>query len=133
MTFPLSWRKVLEEVEIVQETQGAGFTGETRQALSTAASMLPEANLTPNDVRRALSVVASAASIVIFLDEFDRLDRPKASGLFADTIKTLSDQLVSATIVMVGVADNVEELIAEHRSIERALVQIHMPQCLWKS
>jgi hypothetical protein len=30
--------------------------------------------------------------------------------------------------VLVGVADSVDELIAEHQSIERALVQIHMPR-----
>jgi len=126
--FSSIWHKVLEEVEIVQETQGAGFTSEVRQVLSTAASMLPKVSVTPNDVRRALSIVANATSIVIFLDEFDRLDRSKSTGLFADTIKTLSDQLVRATVIMVGVADNVEDLIAEHRSVERALVQIHMPR-----
>ena len=30
--------------------------------------------------------------------------------------------------MLVGVADDVEQLIAEHQSIERALVQIHMPR-----
>jgi hypothetical protein len=48
--------------------------------------------------------------------------------LFADTIKALSDRLVNATVFLVGVADSVGELIREHRSIERALVQIHMPR-----
>ena len=66
--------------------------------------------------------------IVVFVDEFDRLADHAARTLFADTIKILSDQLVAATIVLVGVADDVDELIREHGSVERALVQIHMPR-----
>ena len=42
--------------------------------------------------------------------------------------KRVRDQAVPATITLVGVADNVSELVAEHGSIERALVQIHMPR-----
>ena len=30
--------------------------------------------------------------------------------------------------MVIGVADQVDSLIAEHRSIERAIVQIHMPR-----
>jgi ATPase subunit of ABC transporter with duplicated ATPase domains len=48
--------------------------------------------------------------------------------LFADTIKTLSDRVAPATVVIVGVADDVGELIREHGSVERALVQIRMPR-----
>ena len=51
-----------------------------------------------------------------------------ALASLADTIKALSDQLPNATIVLIGVADDVEQLVAEHQSIERALVQIHMPR-----
>jgi len=47
---------------------------------------------------------------------------------FADAIKMLSDHSVRATVVLVGVADSVDQLISEHQSVERALVQIHMPR-----
>lgn len=46
----------------------------------------------------------------------------------ADTIKTLSDNSINATIILVGVADDVADLIEEHQSIERALVQVQMPR-----
>jgi len=46
----------------------------------------------------------------------------------ADTIKALSDYSVNATILIIGVADSVDELIREHQSIERALIQIPMPR-----
>jgi hypothetical protein len=66
--------------------------------------------------------------LVIFFDEFDRLNDPEVHRLFADTLKTLSDEVLQVTIVVVGVADNVNELIYEHVSIERAIMQIHMPR-----
>ena len=46
----------------------------------------------------------------------------------SDTIKALSDFGVNASIVLIGVADSVTELVAGHGSIERALVQIPMPR-----
>lgn len=48
--------------------------------------------------------------------------------LFADSLKIISDQAIPATVVLVGVADTIDELIAEHASIQRSLVQIHMPR-----
>jgi energy-coupling factor transporter ATP-binding protein EcfA2 len=65
---------------------------------------------------------------LIILDEFDRLDNPEAVSMLADTIKTLSDQMIKATVVVVGVGDTVTDLVADHRSVERALVQIQMPR-----
>src|SRR5690606_29804811 len=46
----------------------------------------------------------------------------------ADTIKSLSDHGVDATLVVVGVADTVVDLIREHASVERAMTQVHMPR-----
>jgi hypothetical protein len=48
--------------------------------------------------------------------------------LLADTIKGLSDHAVDTTIIIIGVADSIDDLIAEHKSIERALVQVQMPR-----
>ena len=40
----------------------------------------------------------------------------------------LSDYAVSATFLLVGVANSVDNLLGEHRSIERCLTQVHMPR-----
>src|SRR5215472_13120056 len=61
------------------------------------------------------------------MDEFDRVD-DTVSVAMSDTIKTLSDRGTDTTLVLVGVADSVEHLIAEHQSIDRALIQIPMPR-----
>lgn len=125
-TFGSLWHKALTEIQIAQDSPGAGFTAERKRALISAAGYLPAPeDVTPNDVRRILTTLGG---VDLFFDEFDRVTNAEAKTLFADTIKSLSDHLVPSTVVLVGVADTVDELIAEHRSVERALAQIHMPR-----
>ncbi len=128
-SFSSVWRKALEEIAILRKFPVFGFSNEAQEAIATAASELPaEGDISPNDVRNVLRLVGSVHRVAIFVDEFDRLQDTAARALFADTIKTLSDHLVPATIVLVGVADNVDELIREHPSVERAIAQIRMPR-----
>ena len=69
-----------------------------------------------------------ARKLILIVDEFDRIQDPDIDTLFADTIKTLSDFDVDTTLILVGVADDVDDLITEHESINRCLVQIHLPR-----
>lgn len=121
------WRKVLDDVQYIEQRPGAGFSPQLKEVVRSASDALPE-EAGPGDVRNILSDLAKIKAPVIFLDEFDRIGDSRTRAMFADTIKMLSDQLVPATIVLVGVADTVDELIAEHESVERALVQIQMPR-----
>jgi hypothetical protein len=63
---------------------------------------------------------------IVVLDEFDKLPAGDARTLTANTIKNLSDRSSRATVIVVGVADSVSELIEEHESISRCLRQIPM-------
>lgn len=65
---------------------------------------------------------------VVVLDEFDRIEDDDALSLVADTIKSLSDHLVETKIVVVGVADSLDQLIGEHESVQRALEEVPMPR-----
>ena len=88
---------------------------------------LPD-NASPDDVRRVLSNIATNTIPVIVFDEFDRLVKGSATMLMADTIKSLSDHSVPSTVIIVGVADSVSELIQEHASIGRNLIEVPMPR-----
>lgn len=121
------WRKALGEVQFTVTRPAVGFAGEAKDVRVSASALLAQ-DATPHDVRRGLQSLASGRRVVIFIDEFDRLATTDDRLLFADTVKTLSDQLPDSTLVLVGVADDVAQLIAEHQSIERALVQIQMPR-----
>ncbi|TMD93031.1 MAG: AAA family ATPase, partial [Chloroflexi bacterium] len=122
-------RHLFDSIVLTLHTPRAGFEAPPKEVVITAKELLGKDDLAPDDVRRALALLSgSGQPIVLFIDEFDRIEDRVTRRKFADAIKALSDYAVDATIVLVGVADNVGELIAEHQSINRALVQIHMPR-----
>jgi len=124
-TFDSIWHGVFRELSFAIHANDPGFAGEATTQSISLDKLLPE-RVASEDVRYALQRLGRKAIIVI--DEFDRISDRKATGLLADTIKSLSDHSVDATIIVIGVADSIDELIAEHKSIERALVQIPMPR-----
>jgi hypothetical protein len=81
----------------------------------------------PESVRIALQEMSKDGLPICIFDEFDRLTK-EPRRTFADLIKSMSDHGMGATIILVGVADSVGELIAEHASTERALRQVQMPR-----
>lgn len=121
------WRKVFSNIQIERQVRGIGFMAKSEQQIESAVASLPQ-NASPEDIRRLLLQICHGIMPIIIFDEFDRIRDSKATSLLADTIKSLSDNLVPVTLVFVGVADSVDELIKEHQSIERALVQVHMPR-----
>lgn len=80
----------------------------------------------PESVRRVLTDLDPPALIVI--DELDRFEDNEGLTVMADTIKTLSDHSVISTLVFVGVAQSIGELMGEHASIVRALAQVEIPR-----
>ena len=126
--FSSVWRKALDEIGLATPRQGIGFGENVDQAMEPASTLLGRNPVTPHVVRGALEQITRHRAVAIFIDEFDRFHDRDGRVLFADTIKGLSDRVVPATVVLIGVADSVGELIREHRSVERALVQIQMPR-----
>jgi Cdc6-like AAA superfamily ATPase len=128
--FASVWRKVFEKLSDETSLQipkpPTGFAS-TPNAEELSPMALLGDKVTPDSVRRALKILASTSVPIIVIDEFDRL-RTGRRRAFADMVKTLSDDAVAATVVLVGVADSVEQLLAEHQSVERPLLQIRMPR-----
>lgn len=121
------WSKVVSQLALIKGRRSAGFqVGENAEAFNIPEHIGETAG--PDDVRRLLTDLGENHVVIIILDEFDRLTDRETRRAVADTIKSLSDFDVPATLVVVGVADNVEDLVAEHQSIERALVQVQMPR-----
>ncbi len=81
----------------------------------------------PELARRVVSELSDEGMIVVLIiDEFDTVASHETRQAIAETIKFFSDRNVPGTIVIIGVADDVDSLIAEHRSIERCVAQIRM-------
>jgi len=107
-SFDSLWRTIFRDLEIGPNSNGL------------------HDELRPEDVRFQLARLSPPALIVI--DELDRLEDDASLTLIADTIKTLSDHSVPSTLVLVGVARSIGDLVGEHESIARALVQVEMPR-----
>lgn len=122
-SFDSLWKKVFEEVQLHDSTVVGGLAGPSQRPRADATADI----ITPEVVRRQLSLWSQNKILILVIDEFDRID-DRYRAIFADTIKTLSDHAIAATVVLVGVADSVDQLVAEHESIQRALVQIKIPR-----
>ncbi len=81
---------------------------------------LPE-TLSINEVRRVLAGVSNGA--VFIVDEFDQASS-EASKAMTELIKALSDLAVDCTVILVGVAETVDNLVQDHASISRAINQV---------
>ena len=126
--FSSVWRKALGEIGVATAKRTIGFREPGDETTEPISKLLGPGTVTPHAVLGALQQASRQRGIAIFVDEFDRFQNQDGRVLFADTIKALSDRVVAATVVVIGVADSVGGLIREHRSVERALVQIQMPR-----
>lgn len=84
--------------------------------------------ITPDDVVSEFSNFTANDIPIVVLDEFNEIIDPQTPLLVANTIKALSDSGTNVTIIVVGVADNVSQLIENHESIQRCTEQIPMPR-----
>ena len=124
-TFSSLWRSILSEIPLSRNSPvNRSASSSTDRTQGTYAQLLPE-EITPHSVR---TVLQNRGRFLFIIDEVDRIRDPSTTTLLADTIKTLSDHATDATLILVGVAESVDALLAEHESIQRALIQVHMPR-----
>jgi len=119
-TFASLWHKVFKRLSYADSAESGTMLRKVSDEV--------DANLSPDDVQLFFSQFSAAQIPVIVLDEFDRIQNKHVSTLVADTIKALSDYSINATIVIVGVAEDVSTLINGHASVTRCLVQVQMPR-----
>lgn len=116
------WAKLFRDISLVGSKPAAGFGPPRRDRVSLAEAYGLKTPLGVDDVRR---VIATMPGSVFVIDEFDRMPT-SATKEFTDLIKTLSDLSISATVVLVGVAETIDRLVADHKSIIRAISQIFL-------
>lgn len=119
-TFSSLWKKIFRRLNYEVKEDG-------QARIKTIADELPEV-LSPDDVQIALSDFSPNQTPLLILDEFDRILDKEVTALVADTIKALSDYSVPATVIVVGVAEDVTALIRSHESVSRAFIQVRMPR-----
>lgn len=123
-TFSSIWHKALDRLTAPGTQLQIGFNSTPSLQSTPLKDLLPKIHVVPDDI---INLLAEYVNLVFIFDEFDRLSNDATHGL-TDLIKMMSDNIISATLIIVGVADTVDRLISDHRSIDRALVQILMPR-----
>lgn len=116
-SFSSLWIKALEELVA------------TAHALDRSGLLPLNVNydvISPDAVRRELQKCRPNASPILIIDEFDKLRDKAARELTANVIKYLYDYSANITVILVGVAEDVSQLISDHESIRRAITQIKL-------
>jgi Cdc6-like AAA superfamily ATPase len=113
MSFTDLWRSIFNQLTF-QTPEGTTLT------LDQA---LPD-NPNSENIREVFQLLDNRSIIII--DEFDKVIDVNLKQNLADTIKTLSDNAIPTTLILVGVGDSIDDLISEHQSIERNIVQVPM-------
>jgi hypothetical protein len=85
-------------------------------------------NITADDVLLEFQEFPATATPIIVIDELDKITSQKVKEEIAETIKLVSDEGANVTFFVVGIADNVADLIEGHESIDRAIAQVEMPR-----
>ena len=113
------WKKMFSEIDISEDEENPRTLDED----------IAGKKVTPHLIHQQLKRITSGDRLVVLtFDEIDILKDKKVKQTFAETIKSISDDATRATIVLAGVADDVDALIEYHPSTERNLIQIHMPR-----
>ncbi len=94
--------------------------------LEGCEAALPGSPLRPDDIVTLLPRLR-LSSLICVVDELDRIVDPETRTMLADTIKQLSDRTVPVLFMLIGVSDNLEQLLGQHPSIQRALVALPLP------
>jgi hypothetical protein len=124
-TFSSIWKKLFRDITLVDNRPAVGLAP-TSKDKSKVVPLLQayglDGELSVDDVRR---VLANISGSVFVIDEFDRAAK-ETSKVFTDLIKTLSDFGIDSTVVLVGVSETIDQLVADHASIVRAISQVFL-------
>jgi len=123
--FSSIWHKIFKDIMWSEDRPAFGLsTKQAEEVVSVDQAFALPDKLSADDVRRVITKIPGA---VFIIDEFDRA-AGVASKQFTDLIKALADRAVDCTIILVGVSETVDELIVDHASIHRSLIQIQLPR-----
>jgi hypothetical protein len=115
--FSSLWSRALEEFRIACRRHSQEMRSEIRSEFD---------HVSPDTVRREFQKLPQHLTAIMIVDEFDLLRGEEARELTANLLKCLHDDAINVTILLIGVAENVEELIINHQSLRRVLSLIKL-------
>lgn len=127
--FKTLWSRAFEAIQFSKTTKGVGFIPQVTTQINNMKNYIENlSSIKPSNIVTLLNSFENNLRLLFIFDEFDNIVNDKTRSLFADLIKSLSDNNNNTTIVLVGIADSIESLIGNHQSLERCLKQVKMPR-----
>lgn len=124
-SFKALWEKAFSKVNFERNSMGIGYLPVENKNIQQLDFFLPKTEtITSLDVQHVLEKVST--NLLFIFDEYDSIGDERVRSSMADTIKSLSDNAPQVTIMLVGIAKNVVDLIGEHLSLERCLRQVRL-------
>jgi len=118
------WNKAFQEIYVSEKQWGFGQLETIR---ITGRMDYGDKITQPNDVRLIVQSFPNPTAFIF--DEFDRIPKEgNVQRLMSDTIKLFADYNVMSTVILVGVAESIADLLQEHQSISRNIAQIRVDQ-----
>jgi Cdc6-like AAA superfamily ATPase len=124
--FDAIWKKLFSEFTFITTKSNAGFVQNETHTMQNLKSFIPERDIAENDISNLFQKLN--IPIIIIIDEFDKIKDNHTKEKMAHIMKLLSDKGLDITILIVGVASDINELITGHESIKRNIVEIQMPR-----
>ncbi|MBN1251699.1 MAG: orc1/cdc6 family replication initiation protein [Bacteroidales bacterium] len=122
--FKTIWERALKKVKFGYPIKQVGYKAEEK--MEVFPIQVPDLEqISPTEIENTLFNINE--NMVFIFDEFDIIKNPKIKAQMADIIKLLSDNLPFITIILVGIAESVEDLFGQHPSVERCIKQIELP------
>jgi len=84
------------------------------------------AHVSPDIVRREFEKIPPHLGAIMIVDEFDLMRAPEARELTANLLKSLHDHAINVTVLLIGVAEDVEGLLINHQSLRRVLCLVEL-------
>lgn len=128
LTFEEMFRNFLRDIPLPFRGvpgRAEGYRGDPLRNTGNFASLLPTGPFGATDITEALRHLTDR-HVIFRIDEFDRVRDPDIKNQIAESIKNLSDVGARITFLIVGVADDLDELLGNHPSIQRNVVGIHL-------
>ncbi|MCG8620463.1 MAG: ATP-binding protein [Proteobacteria bacterium] len=124
------WGKVFSEIWVKVPGANHGNYGNEETVKRTMLDIYKASKkqVTPNEVVNVMRGFAEKMFFVTIFDEYDCIQNKEARKIMAHTIKALSDAGVNVTIVLIGVADDINALVEDHQSVNRNIEEIRMPR-----
>lgn len=127
-TYYTLWKKIFMNLTVTENQVVVKTTTQGMLDIPKTLDLWLDEDASSDDVRR-LVLTLKGRQLIVIIDEFDSVSANlELTNQIANTIKMFSDTVSPSTFILVGIADTVAGLIAQHSSIDRCLIEILMPR-----